>query len=153
MGAVVVEDGAGAVDNFLVALDLRHDLLLHRKRRQGDLEVFDVIAGHALQPTRAGHLGDGCFTKERVHDTEINPLRQDLTVASQDVELAGTKSDSVEQAASDACFAVLKTRRDFGEKDIVVFKVGVACRDFGQSLFVIWLERNAVLVEVSHWNE
>ena len=38
MGAVVVEDGAGTVDDFLVALDLRHDLLLHLQRRQGDLE-------------------------------------------------------------------------------------------------------------------
>ena len=36
VGAVVVEDGAGAVDDFLVALDLRHDLLLHLQRRQGD---------------------------------------------------------------------------------------------------------------------
>ncbi len=42
MGAVVVEDGAGAVDDFLVALDLRHDLLLHLQRRQGDLEFLDV---------------------------------------------------------------------------------------------------------------
>ena len=33
VGAVVVEDGAGAVDDFLVALDLRHDLLLHLQRR------------------------------------------------------------------------------------------------------------------------
>ena len=39
VGAVVVEDGAGAVDDFLVALDLRHDLLLHVQRRQGDLEI------------------------------------------------------------------------------------------------------------------
>ena len=37
--AVVVEDGAGAVDDFLVALDLRHDLLLHLQRRQGDLVI------------------------------------------------------------------------------------------------------------------
>ena len=39
VGAVVVEDGAGAVDDFLVALDLRHDLLLHLQRRQGDLDA------------------------------------------------------------------------------------------------------------------
>src|SRR5712691_3123395 len=40
--AVVVEDSAGAVDDFLVALDLRHDLLLHIQRRQGDL-VFQNL--------------------------------------------------------------------------------------------------------------
>ena len=33
LGAVVVEDGAGAVNDFLVALDLCHDLLLHLRRR------------------------------------------------------------------------------------------------------------------------
>ena len=43
VGAVVVEDGAGAVDDFLVALDLRHDLLLHLQRRQGDLDLLDDL--------------------------------------------------------------------------------------------------------------
>ena len=80
VGAVVVEDGASAVDDFLVALDLRHDLLLHLQRRQGNLEVLDVIAGHALQPARAGHLCDSGIPKERMHDAEVNPLGQDLAV-------------------------------------------------------------------------
>ena len=42
VGAVVVEDGAGAVDDFLVALDLRHDLLLHLQRRQRDLDRLNI---------------------------------------------------------------------------------------------------------------
>ena len=60
VGAVVVEDGAGAVDDFLVALDLRHDLLLHLQRRQGDLEVrHDTsLLALAANPPVAGHLSD-----------------------------------------------------------------------------------------------
>jgi len=50
VGAVVVEDGAGAVDDFLVALDLRHDLLLHLQRGEGDLEFGK------RRPANAGKL-------------------------------------------------------------------------------------------------
>lgn len=45
MGTVVVEDGAGAVDDFLIALDLRNDLLLHLHRRQGDLDSLQISLG------------------------------------------------------------------------------------------------------------
>ena len=47
VGAVVVEDGAGAVDDFLVALDLCHDFLLHLQRRQGDLDSTQIRGLHA----------------------------------------------------------------------------------------------------------
>ena len=43
VGAVVVEDGAGTVDDFLVVLDLRHDFLLHLQWRQGDFDFTDRI--------------------------------------------------------------------------------------------------------------
>ncbi len=43
MGAVVVEDGAGAVNDLLVALDLRHDLLLHLQRREGNLDSLEGV--------------------------------------------------------------------------------------------------------------
>jgi len=39
--AVVVEDGAGTVDDFLVSFGFRYDLLLHFERRQGDLEAIE----------------------------------------------------------------------------------------------------------------
>lgn len=41
VGAVVVEDGASTIDDFLVALDLRHDLRLHLQWRQRNLEFFE----------------------------------------------------------------------------------------------------------------
>ena len=55
VGAVVVEDGAGAVDDFLVALDLRHDLLLHLQRRQGNFDASSNFAAIMLSecPTPA----------------------------------------------------------------------------------------------------
>ena len=40
----MVEDGAAAVDDFLVALDLRHDLLLYLQRRQGDFYLGEHVA-------------------------------------------------------------------------------------------------------------
>jgi hypothetical protein len=36
VGAIAAEDGSGAVDDHLVALDLRHDLLLDVERWKGD---------------------------------------------------------------------------------------------------------------------
>lgn len=39
VGVVVVEDGAGSGDDFLVALNLRHNLLLHIQRRQGNVDL------------------------------------------------------------------------------------------------------------------
>ena len=43
VGTVIVEDFASAVDNFLVALNLRHNLLLHLQRRQGDLNTPQLL--------------------------------------------------------------------------------------------------------------
>jgi hypothetical protein len=36
MRAIVVKDGAGAVDDLLAVIDLRRDRLLYLKRRQGN---------------------------------------------------------------------------------------------------------------------
>ena len=47
MGAVVVEDSAGAVDNFLVALDLRHDLFLDLQRWERDFEFRKTLSTDA----------------------------------------------------------------------------------------------------------
>jgi len=60
----VVEDGTGAVDDFLIALNLRHDLLLHLQRRQGDLVSFvDVGSIEAGNPRATAQLGKvQCFS-------------------------------------------------------------------------------------------
>ena len=54
---VVVDDGAGTVDDFLVARDLRHDLLLHLQRRQGDLEFGERWPADAWE-LRAFQMAD-----------------------------------------------------------------------------------------------
>ena len=54
VGAVLVEDGARAVDDFLVALDLCYDLLLHVQRWQGDLKRGILLCVDVGQRSRLG---------------------------------------------------------------------------------------------------
>src|SRR4051812_36277427 len=41
MGTVVLDDGAGPVDNLLIALDLRHDLRLHLQWREWNFQLAE----------------------------------------------------------------------------------------------------------------
>ena len=56
LGAIVVEDGAGAVDDFLVALDLRYDLPLYLQRRQGDFDLSERVAVKLWLPSARGKV-------------------------------------------------------------------------------------------------
>ena len=41
MEPVVVENGAGTINDFLVAANFCHNLLLHVERREGDLKFSE----------------------------------------------------------------------------------------------------------------
>jgi hypothetical protein len=56
LGTVVLEDSAGTVDDLLVALDLRHDLLLHVQRRYGNF-VERTGASHRLSSLGKAFFG------------------------------------------------------------------------------------------------
>ena len=64
----------------VVVLDLSHDLLLDAQGREGQFEVFNIIARNALHPASARHLCDSGIPKEWVHDTERSALVQRVSI-------------------------------------------------------------------------
>ncbi|KPV54491.1 hypothetical protein SE17_03400 [Kouleothrix aurantiaca] len=75
MRAVVVEDGAGTVDDALVALDFCDDCALDVERREGDLKVFYKATRNTLQPASTCHLSNRVIPKNRMANTEVYPFR------------------------------------------------------------------------------
>src|SRR3989338_4793574 len=55
MGSVAVKDGAGAVDDFLVALDFRHDPFLLGERRERNFECGEVRLGYFFKGSARCH--------------------------------------------------------------------------------------------------
>ena len=114
VGAVVVEDGASAIDDFLAALNLGHNLLLHIQRRQGDLTcVVDIASIKAGYPSAASQI--------RKVQALQHPIQED------DVRLTGFCLLDVVRGVN--WKAVVRDQRDFTRRAFATDNDRRACDD------------------------
>ena len=68
---VIVEDSAGAVDDFLVSLDLRYDFLLHVTRRQRDFKVRERLPTYSRKLCAFELPQDGIIEATTAKDVRV----------------------------------------------------------------------------------